>query len=407
MARKKPESFKAWKLGKLKLKNRIIKAATFEGLTKGGEPGEKLGNFHEKFAAGGSGIVTVAYGAVNQDARTFDDQMCMQEDAVVAQLKKITARIKRHGAAASIQLAHCGTQTKFSRLSSKPFALGAKWGINPYGMFSGIPFTRPLRDAEIMKIVDDYGRAAQRAVEAGFDIVELHMGHGYLFSQFLCPAVNKRKDQWGGSIENRARFGRLAIQKVRESIGADVPIIVKLNVEDGFKGGLETDEALEVAKMIEADGAATMLVLTGGFSSKNPMFFFRGPSFIKPLIEQQKNIVGRLVYSLAARNFPDMPFKEMYFLEKARRFRQTLKMPIGLVGGIKSLASYETVIAEGFDAIVLGRTLIHDPNLPNLYGSGVQTESGCITCNRCVAHIDGDDGVICPRQRELEQEQAA
>ena len=94
-------------------------------------------------------------------------------------------------------------------------------------------------------------------------------------------------------------------------------------------------------------------------------------------------------------------------MEKARRFREALTMPIGLVGGIKSLASYETVIGEGFDAIVLGRTLIHDPNLPNLYESGAQTESGCITCNRCVAHIDGDEGVICPRRREVEQEQAA
>ncbi len=404
---KKPRSFKKWKLGKLPLKNRIIKAATFEGLTKGSMPGDKLGDFHEKFAAGGSGVVTVAYGAVNQDARTFDDQMCVQEDAVIAELKKITSRIKAHGAAASIQLAHCGSQTKYSGLSGKPFAKSAKWGLNLYGLFSGIPFIRPLREAEILQIIEDYGSAAARAVEAGFDIIELHMGHGYLFSQFLSPAVNKRKDRWGGTIENRARFGRMAIQKVREQIGDAVPIIVKLNVEDGFKGGLTTEDAIEVAKMIESDGAATMLVLTGGFSSKNPMFFFRGPSFITPLIEQQKNFIGRMAYSLAARNFPDLPFQEMYFLEQARKFRAVLSMPIGLVGGIKSLASFETVIAEGFDAIVLGRTLIHEPNLPNLYETGVQTESGCITCNRCVAHIDGDAGVICPMRQELEQTAAA
>jgi len=253
-----------------------------------------------------------------------------------------------------------------------------------------------MSDRDILQIIDDYGHAAARAVEAGFDIIELHMGHGYLFSQFLCPAVNKRKDRWGGSVENRARFGRMAIQKVRECVGPSVPISVKMNVKDGFDGGLTNEDAIEIAKLIDQDGAASMLVLTGGFSSKNPMYFFRGQSPIKPMIKIQKTFINRMVYTLAARNFPDMPFKEMYFLDNARKIKDAVKMPVALVGGIKSLESFRKTLDEGFAAIALGRALIHEPNLPDIYARGEKEVSGCISCNRCVAHIDADDGVVCP-----------
>lgn len=398
-----PSPFEPWKLGGLKIKNRLIKTATFEGLTPGGVVSDKFGDFHERFAAGGVGVVTVAYGAVNDDARTFDDQMCMKDDAVIDALKKVTKRIHKHGASASIQLAHCGMQTKYSGLSSKPFSKSAKWGINPYGLFSGIPFVKPLSEAEILQIVDDYGEAAARAVEAGFDIIELHMGHGYLFSQFLSPGSNRRRDKFGGDVEGRSLFARLAIKKVRERVGPKVPIFVKLNVKDGYEGGLSNEEAIEAAKLVEADGAASMLVLTGGFSSKNPMYLFRGKSPIKPMVKMQKTFVNRLVYTLAARNFPDMEFKEMYFLENAKKIKAALSgLPVCLVGGVKSLSSYHTIMEEGFDAISLGRALIHEPNLPNLYASGEKETSGCISCNRCVAHIDADDGVICPMIRDEE-----
>ena len=393
---KSADPFSPWTLNKLGLKNRIIKTATFEGLAPDGAPGEKLAAFHERFAEGGSGVVTVAYGAVNNDARTFDDQMCMQDDHVIKALKNVTERIHNHGASASIQLAHCGMQTKYSKLSSKYFSKGASYGINTYGLFAGIPFIKPLTEAEIIQIADDYASSAVRAVEAGFDIIELHMGHGYLFSQFLCPAVNRRKDKFGGSIENRARFPLMAVRKVREAIGPDIPIFVKLNVRDGFEGGLSVEESLEVAKMVEADGAASLLVLTGGFSSKNPMYLFRGKSPIKPLIKMQKSFINKLIYTLAARNFPDMPFKEMYFLENAKKIRAEIKMPIALVGGIKSLSSFYKTIEEGFDAIVLGRALINQPDLPKLYTNKEAEVSNCISCNRCVAHIDADDGVVCP-----------
>ena len=399
------DPFAPWTLGGLTLRNRIIKTATFEGLTPKGVPGERLARFHEKFAKGGAGVVTVAYGAVNADARTFDDQMCMRDD-VIEPLQMITERIKSHGAAASIQLAHCGFQTKYSRLSSKPFSKGPSRGINRYGLFAGIPFIKPYKKDELVNIAADYGASALRAKEAGFDLVELHMGHGYLFSQFLCLKTNKRDDEFGGSVQNRLRFPLMALRKVREALGRDMPIIVKMNVADGFKGGLTTEEAVEIAETLEKDGAASLLELSGGFSSINPMYLFRGKSPIKPLIAAQKNPVNKLIYSLAAKNFPDMPFEEMYFLERARRVRSAVKMPVGLVGGIKSLASINAAMSEGFDAAVMGRALIHEPDLINQYQAGLATQSGCISCNRCVAGIDGEDGVVCPIVQEALQEAA-
>lgn len=398
--------FEPWGLGPLTLKNRIIKAATFEGLAQGGVPDARLVNFHEKFAAGGAGVVTVAYGAVNDDARTFDHQMCMQDDRIKGVLKDVTAAIHRHGAMASLQLAHCGMQTRYSKLSTKPFSLGASWGMNPYGLFAGIPFMRPMPEAVIEQTADDYAVSAKRAVEAGFDMLELHMGHGYLFSQFMSPAYNKRRDKFGGNLENRMRFPRMAIRRVREAVGPDVPIIVKLNLQDGFEGGSTLEDCIEAARILEADGDASLLVLTGGFSAKNPMYLFRGPSAIKPLIKIQKSLVAKLVYTLAARKFPDMPFTEMFFLDDAKKVREAVNMPMALVGGIKSLANFKTVVGAGFDAVVLGRTLIHEPGLPNMYAAGEQSTSGCISCNRCVAHIDSDDGVICPVNVEMEAEAA-
>jgi 2,4-dienoyl-CoA reductase-like NADH-dependent reductase (Old Yellow Enzyme family) len=202
------------------------------------------------------------------------------------------------------------------------------------------------------------------------------------------------------------RFPRLALRRVREAVGPDVPIVVKLNLQDGFEDGSTLDDCIEASKIIEQDGDASLLVLTGGFSAKSPMYLFRGPSAIKPLIAIQKNLIAKLVYTLAAKKFPDMPFKEMFFLDDAKKVREAVKMPIALVGGIKSLANFKTVMHEDFDGIVLGRTLIHEPDLPKIYETGEQSTSGCISCNRCVAHIDSDDGVICPINVEMASEAA-
>ncbi len=386
------DPFAPWTLRSLELPNRFIKAATFEGHCPGGRPDrEGLGQFHEAFARGGIGLCTVSYGSIEPGGRTFDDQMCLQDD-ILDDLKAITDRIHQHGAKAAIQLAHCGNTSKWSGWIGKR-ARGPSNGFNSLGTFVGTPFARALKKHELAELTRQYQSAAERAKTAGFDAVELHMGHGYLLSQFLSPAVNKRKDEYGGSAENRARFPIEVLRSVREGIGDDMPIIIKMNLRDGFRGGVEIEDSIMTAKLLEEHGADA-LVLSGGFSSKNAMYLFRGPTFVEELIKVQRRKIDKLVYRMARPVLRSQPFEELYFLELAKQLRAEVSLPLICVGGVQSLDSVHRALAEGYQAVQLGRALIHDPALVHHYQEGIKTESGCTVCNLCVAEMDRD-GVRC------------
>jgi 2,4-dienoyl-CoA reductase-like NADH-dependent reductase (Old Yellow Enzyme family) len=386
------DPFSPWKLRTLELPNRFIKAATFEGHCKGGKPDrEGLGAFHEAFAAGGTGLCTVSYGSIEPGGRTFNDQMCLQDD-ILDDLQEVTDRIHKHGAKAAIQLAHCGNSSKWSGWIGRR-ARGPSNGFNSLGTFVGTPFARALKKPELAELTRQYRSAAERAIMAGFDAVELHMGHGYLLSQFLSPAVNKRKDEYGGCAENRARFPVEILQAVRQGVGNAVPIIVKMNLRDGFRGGVEIKDSIVTARLLEANDADA-LVLSGGFSSKNAMYLFRGPTFVDALIKVQRRKIDKLVYRMARPVLKSQPFEELYFLELAKQLRTEVSLPLICVGGVQSLDSVHRALAEGYQAVQLGRAMIHDPALVRHYQQGLKTESGCTVCNLCVAEMDRD-GVRC------------
>ena len=391
-SQQKINPFAPWTLRGLELKNRFIKAATFEGHCPGGRPDrEGLAAFHEAFAKGGAGLCTVSYGSVEPGGRTFDDQMCLQDD-ILDDLRYVTDKIHNHGAKAAIQLAHCGGLSKWSGWAGRR-ARGPSAGFNGMGAFIGSPLIRALKVDELTQLTEDYQNAAVRAVEAGFDALELHMGHGYLLSQFLCPSINKRKDDYGGSQENRARFPLEVLRAVREGVGNNVPIIVKMNLRDGFRGGVEIEDSVRFAKLLEANDADA-LVLSGGFSGRNAMYLFRGPTFVEELIKVQRRKIDKLIYRMARPSLRSQPFEELYFLKHARKVRAEVNLPLICVGGVQSLASVHRALEEVYDALQLGRALIHDPALVNHYRDGVKTESGCTVCNLCVAEMDRD-GVKC------------
>ena len=397
-SQQKIDPFAPWTLRGLELKNRFIKAATFEGHCPGGRPDrEGLAAFHEAFAKGGAGLCTVSYGSVEPGGRTFDDQMCLQDD-ILDDLRYITDKIHDQGAKAAIQLAHCGGLSKWSGWVGRR-ARGPSAGFNGMGAFIGSPLIRALKVDELTQLTEDYQNAAVRAVEAGFDALELHMGHGYLLSQFLCPSINKRKDDYGGSQENRARFPLEVLRAVREGVGNSVPIIVKMNLRDGFRGGVEIEDSVRFAKLLEANDADA-LVLSGGFSGRNAMYLFRGPTFVEELIKVQRRKVDKLIYRMARPSLRSQPFEELYFLKHARKVRAEVKLPLICVGGVQSLASVHRALEEVYDALQLGRALIHDPALVNHYRDGVKTESGCTVCNLCVAEMDRD-GVKCVLNDDL------
>ncbi len=249
--------------------------------------------------------------------------------------------------------------------------------------------------SDIARAADDFGEAATRAARAGFDAVELHLGHGYLLSQFLCPATNRRRDAYGGSLENRLRLPLAVVARVRDAVGSRLAVLAKTNLRDGFRGGLELDDAIGVARALETAGIDA-IVLSGGFTSRTPFFLFRGARPLAEMIEVEKSRLQRLVLRIAgARVIREYPFEELFFLPLARQVRAAVRVPLVLLGGALSLANLERAMAEGFDYVAMGRALIADPDLVLRLQRGEVTRSRCISCNKCVAEMDRPGGVRC------------
>src|SRR5690606_21571230 len=238
---------------------------------------------------------------------------------------------------------------------------------------------------EIHDMVQSFGKAVLLAQESGFDAVEIHAGHGYLISQFLSPYTNHRTDEFGGSLENRMRFMQLVMEEVLSSAAGKTAVLVKINMRDGFTGGIEINESLEIAKALERLGVHA-LVLSGGFVSKAPMYVLRGAMPVHTLAQHVDHpLVSLMVRIFGKLMVPDVAFKENYFLEDARLFRKALQMPLIYVGGILSKENIEEVLAEGFDAVAIARALIKDPDFINKLLKENLQHSSCDTCNHCIA----------------------
>jgi len=370
--------FSPFKLGPVTLRNRAIRAAAFEGMCPGNMPSDDLFNYHQAVAAGGVGMTTVAYASVNQSGISFPHQLWLRKEAVPG-LRKLTDAVHREGAACSIQIGHCGNMANGSLARSRPLAPSSR--INLYGP----TFPRAMNKADIQNIVKDFGKAVHLARECGFDAVEVHAGHGYLISQFLSPYTNKRKDSFGGTLENRARFMLMVMDEVKKAAGTDMALLVKTNMRDGFKGGMELDEALEVAKMLEQAGA-TALVLSGGFVSKAPMYVMRGAMPIKVFAYYIENwLMKFFVRMLGNYLVREVPFREAYFLEDALKFRAQLKLPLIYVGGLLSYEKINEVLNNGFEFVAFARALIKDPDFINKLKNNELSCSECDTSNYCIA----------------------
>ena len=220
--------------GPLTLRNRTIRSAAFESMCPGNAPSQMLLDYHRSVAAGGIGMTTVAYAAVTQSGLSFDRQLWMRPE-IIPGLKELTDAVHAEGAAAAIQLGHCGNMSHKSICGVTP--VGASTGFNLYSP----TFVRGLKKEELPEMARAYGRAVNLAREAGFDAVEIHAGHGYLISQFLSPYTNRRKDCFGGSLENRMRFMDMVMEEVMKAAGTDMAVLVKMNMRDGFRGGMEMD----------------------------------------------------------------------------------------------------------------------------------------------------------------------
>ena len=370
-------------IGPVTLRNRVIRSAAFENMAYGNSPSQDLYDYHVAVARGGVGMTTLAYAAVDRSGLSFDGQLWMRKE-IVPDLRRITDAIHAEGAKASIQLGHCGNMTHRSTCGCMP--VGASGGFNMYSP----TFVRSLKINEIHDLVKAFGNAVNLAREAGFDCVEIHAGHGYLISQFLSPYTNRRHDEFGGSLENRMRFMRMVISEVMKAAGDDLGVIVKMNMHDGFKKGMQRAECLEVAKELERLGVHA-IVLSAGFVSKAPMEVMRGAMPLKTLahymdmkkfwwLKAALLTIGRLL-------IPTVPYREGYFLEDAKQFRQVLKLPLIYVGGLISKDKMEEVLAAGFQGLQVARALVHDTDFVNKLHSGEITCSGCKHSNYCIGRM--------------------
>lgn len=384
--------FTEFRLAGLTLRNRIIKSATFEGMSPGGRASEALVEHHAELARGGVGMTTVAYAAVASAGRTFSEQLLIDDDQV-ARLRGLTDAVHQHGAAASLQLAHCGGFTKY-RAPGDRGAAGPSRAFNAYGSLSGLPWTRAMSEADLAEVVAAFANAAGLAQQAGFDAVEVHLGHGYLLSQFLSPAINRRTDAWGGSLTNRLRLPIAVLRAVRERVGESFPILCKTNLDDGFRGGLELTEAVEIAKALAAEHVDA-LVLSAGFVSRSAFYLLRGGRPLREMIAVERKWTQKLALALFGPLLVrPWPFTPLFLLDQARRVREAVDMPLALLGGVGSLEDLGTAMREGFELVAVARALLANPAWVRELEAGVIAETRCTRCNACIAEMDRG-GVRC------------
>lgn len=375
--------FGSAKLGPVRLRNRIIKAATFEASTPDALVTDDLINYHRLPAAGGVGMTTVAYCAISPGGRTDGWQIWMRPEAVPG-LRRLTDAIHAEGAAISAQIGHAGPVA--NARTNKAKALAPVRFFNPLSM----RFARKATSEDIADVTKAHANAARLAIESGFDAVEIHLGHNYLASSFLSPMINRRTDEFGGSLENRAKVARGVVKAVRDAVGDRIAVTAKLNMSDGVRGGIPLEESLQTAQWLEQDGGLDALELTAGSSLVNPLYLFRGDAPVKEFAAAFKPPLRWGIRLTGKKFFREYPYREAYLLEQAKQFRAALKMPLILLGGITNRETMDLAMVEGFDFVAMGRALLAEPDLINRIkddGPEHTVRSACTHCNKCMATI--------------------
>jgi 2,4-dienoyl-CoA reductase-like NADH-dependent reductase (Old Yellow Enzyme family) len=375
--------FSPVQLGPVTLRNRIIKAATFEAATPNALVTDDLIRYHQLPAAGGVGMTTVAYCAVAPGGRTDGWQIWMRPEAVPG-LRRLTNAIHAEGAAISAQIGHAGPVAN-SR-TNKARALAPVRFFNPLSM----RFAKKATRDDIADVTAAHANAARLAIDSGFDAVEVHLGHNYLASSFLSPLLNKRKDEFGGSLENRAKVARGVVRAVRDAVGNQIAVTAKLNMTDGVRAGIPMEESLQTAKWLEEDGGLDALQLTAGSSLVNPLYLFHGDAPVKEFAGAFKPPLSWGIRMTGKKFFREYPYREAFLLDKARKFRAELTMPLILLGGITNRETMDLAMAEGFEFVAMGRALLAEPDLINRIQAEAtpgEVRSACTHCNKCMATI--------------------
>ncbi|NOQ46649.1 MAG: NADH:flavin oxidoreductase [Desulfobulbaceae bacterium] len=357
----------------MKLQNRMVRSATWEGMCDhNGCPTDKLINYYRQLALGGIGLIMTGYTFVSLEGKQLPGKMGIYSDDFAENFKKMTSSIHDAGGVIAVQLVHAGGQTDSNNAGRQPLAPSAV----QVDQFPEMP--AELTHDEIQNIVNAFGEGARRAKEWEFDAVQLHGAHGYLMNQFLSPLTNRRTDAYGGSIENRSRFVIDVYKKVREAVGRDYPVLIKLNASDNLEGGLSVQDAIYTAQKLSELRIDAIEVAAGTPASGDES---------------------------PARAKINKPEKEAYHLNLARKIKSAVSCPVMVVGGIRSYEVAENAVTEeGLDYISMARPLIREPDLPRRWQSGDRSPAKCISCNRCFMPGLKQGGIYCVAEKKEERD---
>jgi 2,4-dienoyl-CoA reductase-like NADH-dependent reductase (Old Yellow Enzyme family) len=356
--------FESVRIGSLTTTNRFVRSATWEGLADDdGRVTPRLIDRTNELARGGVGLIITGHAFVSPEGRAGRWQLGIYSDDFIPGLSEMVASVHRLGGKIAAQLAHAGCQARRSLTGLEAM------GPSPYANSPELP-AREMTDDDIEAVTRAFVEAAIRSQAAGFDAVQIHAAHGYLLSQFLSPYFNKRTDRYGGAIENRTRFLTDVVQAIKRAVAPDYPAFVKMNSEDFLDPGLTADEMVQAALVLERNGASA-IELSGGT-------FFSG-----------RNIPSR-------KGKPRQGEPEAYYESAARRYKEKAKVPLMLVGGIRSIETAERLVAEGLtDYISLSRPLIREPGLVDRWKSGDRRPATCISDSGCFAPGFEGRGISC------------
>lgn len=384
--------FTEGRIGSLKVKNRMIRSASHEGLAdKRGSPSDAQFQFYKRFVEGGIGLVITGYAGIMQAGKSALYHMTMiDSDDLIPAHKKLVNRIHQIGGKIVLQIAHCGRQTWSSETGMRIMAPSPI----PCGFYRETP--KAMVEEDILGVIEHFARAAGRARDTGYDGVEIHGAHGYLLSTFLSRHSNKREDKWGGSKENRFRIVGETLRASRKAVGDDFPVLIKLNTFERASLGTKPEDCVAFSKMVEETGCCDAIEFScgtneGGFIMTRGKFpthaIFR---HMRPYCDYPRLIKMLMKYVVVPFLKAKQPqFSEGYNLNTAAKAKQTISLPVITVGGMRSKTFMEDAIkAQKTDFISMARPLIMEPDLPNKFRNGSSDAARCDNCNECVVAAD-------------------
>ena len=365
--------FEPSEINGMKLQNRFVRSATWEGLAaENGSCTPQLVGLMETLARGGVGLIISSHAYVQKVGQAGTGQLGIHTDDMIPGLKEMTAAVHSQSGKIVCQLAHAGFFGNEKLSGQTPIAPSAIDGIAE-GM------RKEMTPEDIQRVIAAFEAAARRAKIAGFDGLQIHAAHGYLLSEFISPMFNHRTDEYGGSIQNRARLPLAVLQAIREAVGADYPVLIKMNCKDFTDEGLQPAEFVQVGKML-ADAGIDAIEVSGGL----PVSPKTRPSQLGINKEE----------------------KEAYFQEEARALRKESDVTLILVGGNRSYHIAEQLVADGVaDYISMSRPLIREPHLINRWKAGDLTKAACVSDNMCFQPAIKGEGIYCVTEKREQAKQ--